>query len=83
MEQAYIMEATVEDRRHLHLDESLPLSAERVRVTVETLPPRKPKSSFTEVVGAIHARLTVVGHVSPTRVHVDAYLNEERNSWGH
>lgn len=82
VQHAYIVKATVEDGRCLRLDEPLPLSGERVRVTVEPLQTHKVGRSYAQVVEAIHARLTAIGHVSPTREQVDACLHAERDSWG-
>ena len=50
-------------------------------LVLEPLPPESRKS-YQEVVAAIRQRQRVRGHQPLTREEVDAYLNEERESWG-
>ena len=49
------------------------------RPTVQVNPSPRP---LAEVLASIHAGLRASGHQPPTKEEVDAYLEEERNSWG-
>ena len=69
------------DARSLVLDEPLPQAVgKRVRTTLETIEPERPKCSHAEVLDEIHVRQRARGHVPPTKEEVDHYIEEERNS---
>jgi hypothetical protein len=80
MQNAYVITGSVADERTLKLDEALPLKGGKVRVTVEVLPDET-RPALNEVLERIHQRQRERGFVPPTREEVDAYLNEERDSW--
>jgi hypothetical protein len=77
MQPALVVTASVIDDRTLKLDEPLPLTTGKVRITVEVLPP----PSRDELLDKIHQGQRDRGFVPPTREQVDAYLDAERKSW--
>lgn len=81
MTKSYVLTGTVGDEHTVTLDEALPLTSSRVRLVVEPLRPaaRKP---YREVLAAIRQRQRARGYHPPKREEVDAYLREERESWG-
>ena len=81
MAKAYVLTGTLKDEQTVTLDEALPLTSGRFRLTLEPLPPESRKS-YQEVVAAIRQRQKARGHQPLTREEVDAYLKEERESWG-
>jgi hypothetical protein len=92
MHNAYVVTGTVTDKSTVTLDEELPVSSMKVRVTVEPLDGDVPsvceseagKNStrpYLEVIEEIRARQRARGYVPPTLEEVDAYIREERESW--
>ena len=82
METAYIVTGTLTDRNTVTLDESLPLTPMKVRLSVEPLPVDPPaKRPHDEVIAEIWARQKARGHQPRTREEIDAYLQAERDSW--
>ena len=81
MQNTYIVTGTLTDDHTVELDEPLPLTKTKVRLVVEplSLPQRRP---YQEVVSSIRKRQQARGHNPPTREEVDAYLRQERESWG-
>jgi hypothetical protein len=81
MAKAYVRTGTLKDEQTVTLDEALPLTPGRFRLTLEPLQPeaRKP---YLEVVADIRRRQRARGHQPRTREEVDAYLSAERESWG-
>jgi hypothetical protein len=80
METAYIVTGTLNDDRTVTLDEALPLGPMRVRLAVEPLEPKQPRS-HEEFIRELRQRQKARGHVPRTREEVDAYLQAERDSW--
>ena len=82
METAYIVTGTLTDRNTVTLDEALPLTPMKVRLSVEPLPVDPPaKRSHDEVIAEIWARQKARGHQPRTREEIDADLQAERDSW--
>jgi len=83
MEQTYVATGTVENGRLIHLDEPLPISIAKVSVIVK---PDTPKSyngeAFFEWLDKLHERRKQLGVKSLTKEEVDAWIQEERDSWG-
>jgi hypothetical protein len=81
MKVAYIIDGTLSDAKTIVLDQALSLGGtNRVRVIVEPIePPRRPA---LEVLEEIHEAQRQRGFQPPTQEEVDAYLREERDSWG-
>jgi hypothetical protein len=80
MQKAYIVTASITDDRTLRLDEPLPVSGGKVRVTVEVLAmPSKP--SYDAVMTAIREGQKQRGFIPASRAELDAYLKAERASW--
>jgi hypothetical protein len=80
METAYIVSGTLTDEYTVKLDEALPLSSGKVRLSVEPLTPT-PKRPHDEVIAEIWARQRARGHKPSTREEIDAYIQAERDSW--
>lgn len=81
METAYIVTGTLTDCNTVTLDESLPLTTTKVRLSVEPLPVQPVKRTHAEVIAEIRERQRARGHQPRTREEIDAYLDAERNSW--
>lgn len=80
METAYIVTGTLTDDHTVTLDESLPVSQGKVRLSVEPLAPA-PKRRHDEMIAEIWARQKARGHQPRTREEIDAYIQAERDSW--
>lgn len=80
MTQAYVLTGHLENARSLALDEPLPLTHGRVRVTVQPMRETAPQSG-SRVLEQIWAANAKTGHVPPTKEEVDGYLDAERASW--
>lgn len=82
METAYIVTGTLTDEHTVTLDEALPLSQGKVRLSVEPLPTTQPpKRTHAEVIAEIRERQCARGHQPRTREEIDAYIQAERDSW--
>ena len=76
----YIVTGTMTDQNTVTLDESLPISDAKVRVTIETL--NEPQTrDLSEVLDEIHQRQQSGGFKPPTPQEVETYLRQERDSW--
>jgi hypothetical protein len=94
MQNAYIITGTVKDKRTLALDEELPGDLTKVRLVIEPLTNENGSDNedqaihsqqprpLMEVMEEIRASQRARGHVPRTAEEVDAYLREERESWG-
>lgn len=80
METAYIVTGTLTDDHTVALDEALPLSPGKVRLSVEPLA-NTPKRPHDEMIAEIWARQKARGHQPRTREEIDAYIQAERDSW--
>lgn len=80
MSQSYTVTGTMTDQHTVALDELLPITDGKVRVTIEILD-EQPRRSLSEVLDEIHQRQEARGHRPPTPQEVDEYLRQERNSW--
>jgi len=86
MAESYTVSGTLEHKRLIHLDESVPLRAGKVKVTIranakKTIQQAKRKNTVVTL-EAIHARQRARGHKPPTPEEVEAYVRQERESWG-
>ena len=80
MQNAYVVTGTLTDARTVMLDEALPLTPTKVRLVVEPLPSVS-QQPYQEVIAAIRDRQRARGHTPPTKVEIDTYLQNERDSW--
>jgi hypothetical protein len=80
MTQAYVLTGHLENARSLALDEPLPLTLGRVRVTVQAMPEAK-RQNAARVLAEIWAANAEAGHTPPTKAEVDDYVETERESW--
>ncbi|MBS1786133.1 MAG: hypothetical protein JST85_00320 [Acidobacteria bacterium] len=80
METAYIVTGTLTDQNTVTLDEALPLTPMKVRLSVEPIKPVQ-KRPHDEVIAEIWARQQARGHQPRTREEIDADLQAERDSW--
>jgi hypothetical protein len=80
VQDAYVVTGTLSDHRTVRLDEAVPLSRTKVRVTLEPLRvgPRRP---YPEVLAEIRHRQRSRRHRPLTPDEVDRYLRAERDSW--
>lgn len=80
-----IYETTAEftDEKTLVLDEALPITGGRVRITLEPLANAEAADSrdFLKRLQTIHQTLFDSGFIPPTRESVDQALNHARNQW--
>jgi hypothetical protein len=76
----YVVTGTLSKGRLVELDETLPLTDARVRVSIEPFPAREVRP-VREVIAEIREQQRQSGHVPPSREEVDRYLAEERESW--
>jgi len=80
MTQAYVLTGHLENARSLALDEPLPLTEGRVRVTVQPMHKVSPQAGF-RVLEQIWAANAKAGRTPPTKEEVDSFLDAERASW--
>lgn len=80
METAYIVTVTLTDDHTVTLDEALPLSQGKVRLSVEPLSSTS-KRPHAEVIAEIRERQRARGHQPRTREEIDADIQAERDSW--
>lgn len=80
MTNAYIVTGTLTDGTTLKLDEEIPLSVGKVRVTVEAVP-ADTKPAFRLALERIWAEQIASGHVPPTPEEVAARIREVRAGW--
>lgn len=80
METAYIVTGTLTDNHTVALDESLPVSQGKVRLSVEPLV-TIPKRPHAEVIAEIRERQRARDHQPRTREEIDADIQAERDSW--
>ena len=81
MTSAYVVTGTLTDGKTVQLDEPLPVTAGKVRITVEVMEPSRPTQSLHEWLEELRARQAARGHVPRTVKEVEAYLKAERDSW--
>ena len=77
---SYVVTGTVTDAHTIKLDESLPLSSAKVRLTIEALPTSR-SNRYQEVMAAIRRRQYARAHQPPTPAEVEQFLRGERESW--
>ena len=83
----YVMTGTLTDASTVHLDEALPRSEGKVRVTVEVFPDELPidtteKPRWLQVLEGIWEEQKRRGHVPRPTEEIEAQIREERESWG-
>ena len=76
----YTMTGTIMDENTVKLDESIPIPASKVRVTIELLDAPQ-QSRYREIMAEIRNRQKARNHQPPTAAEVDEYLRQERSSW--
>ena len=81
MHNAYIVTGTLTDDHTVTLDEALPLTRTKVRLVIEPIS-HEQRLSYQEVISSIRNRQRARDHHPRTRDQVDAYIREERDSWG-
>jgi hypothetical protein len=83
MEQTFVVNGTVENGQLIHLDEPLPISTKRVSVVVRpALRKDRNGKTLVEWLERIHERRRKLGIKSLTKEEIDAWIKEERDSWG-
>jgi len=83
MEQTFIAHGTVENGQLIHLDEPLPISTKRVSVIVRPALKRdRNGKTLVEWLKKIRERRKKLGIRSLTKEEIDAWIKEERDSWG-
>ena len=80
MAKAYVVTGTLSNGRVVELDEPVPLSDAKVRVSIEPLLSVTARP-IGDVIGEIRIRQAAGGYVPRTREAVDRYLADERESW--
>jgi hypothetical protein len=78
---SYTTTATLSNKKTLILDEPIPLTSGRVRVTVEQLPEVLSGTAFLVKLCAIHQRLRESGYRNRSKEELDAQIKAERDSW--
>jgi len=83
MEQTYVASGTLENGRLIHLDEPLPIYTNRVSMVIKPVIKRERNGkTLVEWLKKIHARREKLGIKSLTKEEIDAWIQEERDSWG-
>jgi hypothetical protein len=86
MAESYTVSGTLEHKRLIRLDEPVPLRAGKVKVTVRVGAKKTAhhakRQNLAVTLEAIHARQRARGHQPPTAREVEAYVRQERESWG-
>lgn len=83
MEQTFVVNGTVENGQLIHLDEPLPISTKHVSVVVRpALRKDRNGKTLVEWLERIHERRKKLGIKSLTKEEIDAWIKEERDSWG-
>jgi hypothetical protein len=81
MTQAYVVTGTLTDGKTVQLDESLPVTGGKVRVTVEVVQPAPPKQTLHEWLEDLRKKQAARGHIPRSREEIDASIRAERESW--
>jgi len=81
MGDSYTTTATLSNKKTLILDEPVPLTVGRVRVTIEQLPEALSGTAFLVKLLAIHQRMRESGYRSRSKEEIDAQIRAERDSW--
>ena len=79
MTRSYERIGTLSDGRIVELDDPLPLSDGKVKITVE--PVSEDIHPLLEVLAEIRREQAASGYVPPTAEEVNRYLEEERAGW--
>lgn len=81
MEEVYVRTGTLRDGRSVSLDEILPLSAGRVRVTIEAVPTADSSPNQIDLLDGIWERQRARGHCPPPARTVAEEMDSERAAW--
>jgi len=81
MSTLYTTTATLADRNTLILDNALPLTVKRVRVTIEDMSAATADASFLLKLQAIHQMLADSDYQSRSQEAIDKQIRAERESW--
>ena len=82
MNDSYAVTGTLTDATTVKLDQPLPVSVGKVRVTVEVVSTAPhPKQTLEEYLADLRARQAARGHVPRSREEIDAQVRAERDSW--
>ena len=79
MSQSYEVTGELADGKHLTLDETIPLPAGKVRVTIQEL--GNGCSDLAAFEAALRTRQAARGHRPPGKEEIDAHLEAERDGW--
>lgn len=83
MNATYVMTGTLTDGMTVRLDGSLPVTEGKVQVTLKMVEKaERPKQSLSEYLDELRLRQAARGHVPMSVEEVEAYIKEERDSWG-
>jgi hypothetical protein len=77
----YVTTGLLKDGVTLLLDQPLPISEGRVRVTVQSVASGSAQQPLEEYLADLRARQAARGHVPRSREEIDAQVREERESW--
>jgi hypothetical protein len=78
--QTYVVTGTLTNQNTVILDEEVPITDTKVRVTIEPLINQHLRP-LAEVLEEIRRQQQERGHVPPTAEEVDEYIRQERASW--
>lgn len=81
MENTYVLTGSLKSPTLIELDESLSLSFQKVRITIEPLQPVFNKNSFLLSLKKIQARQEERNYTSPRKEDVDLYIGRLREDW--
>jgi hypothetical protein len=83
---SYTVEGMLENKLLIRLLKPLPLRSGKIKVTINSrnkkVAHRIAKKSLNQILEEIHKRQSARGHQPPTAESVEAYLRQERASWG-
>lgn len=87
MQTSYTITGTLETDQLVRLDNPVSLPAQRVRITLEPIktassPNRNTGETLFQWLSQVHEQRTKLGIQSLSQEEIDAWVQEERESWG-